>query len=204
MKPLFTLYIILAVLLVSSNISAQHPVNRPDRTDGREQHRVSVNNHPRHREQASKAELVAKVRRLEKRYERYLSYRDREELQRDVDEILMLIDELVADEIYFAPQPISVSEFMRLKENISNAPFSDSKKQILAASAANHFFVIEQVIEVLDMLSFDDSKFEAIQILYPKVLDRENSYLLFNCLTFSSTKEKFDSYIREFESGGAF
>jgi hypothetical protein len=93
--------------------------------------------------------------------------------------------------------PISVIEFSQLTESIDGNAFDQDKKKIVRTSSMSNYFLIDQVIKIVAKFSFDKDKLEVIQILYPRILDLDKNYLLYNCFTFSDSKNKLEQFIEE-------
>ncbi len=197
MKTIYILTLAFIFCLGSITLSAQHTKERPDNLENQIQHNQPAPDNRHHERKITKKELVSRIKNLEETYSEHLNYWDKQEMQKEIDEILYLVDELLPDEKIPVIQPMNDVEFNLLKRNVTEASFADNKKQIVTASAVNHFFVVIQLIELLNIFPFDDNKLEIIQVVYPKILDPGNKYLLYNCLIFSSSKEKLDKIIQD-------
>ena len=81
------------------------------------------------------------------------------------------------------------SQFTSFKQAVSSASFSDDKKQIIQSAAYNNSFLVSQVVEIMRIMSFDDDKVDAASTLYPSVCDKNNWYMVYNELSFSSSKD---------------
>jgi hypothetical protein len=57
-------------------------------------------------------------------------------------------------------------------------------------AAQTNWFAAAQVASVMDLISFDDGKIDAAVAMWPRLTDPENSFVIFNKLTFESSKEK--------------
>jgi hypothetical protein len=90
---------------------------------------------------------------------------------------------------------LSPGEFNILKKETDQA-FPDSEKQlVIAKKAIQYYFTVDQVILLLEKFSFDKSKIALIDLIYPKIVDKEMSYRLFDTLTFSSSKDELRKVI---------
>lgn len=98
--------------------------------------------------------------------------------------------------------PIEAQDFEDLVKTVDQAPFARDKKIVVRASAANHFFLIDQVVRLASKFPFDDDRLEVIEAMYPKVLDQDKNYLLYNCFTFSDAKNKLEKFINDFNAKG--
>jgi hypothetical protein len=55
--------------------------------------------------------------------------------------------------------------------------------------------MVDQVIRLASKFSFDNDKLEVVEMLYPKIIDLNKNYLLYNCFTFSDAKNKLEKFI---------
>lgn len=93
--------------------------------------------------------------------------------------------------------PISMQEFDQLLGAVEQSSFDQDKKKIVKTSSNNNYFLVEQVIKLTSKFSFDKDKLDVIEILYPRVLDLDKNYLLYNCFTFSDSKGKLEKFMEE-------
>ena len=80
-------------------------------------------------------------------------------------------------------------DFANLKNSISNASFKDDRLRIIQSAAPYNTFWVSQVVEILNLMSFDDEKIDAAVILYNSVCDVNNWYQVYNAFSFSSSKD---------------
>ena len=88
------------------------------------------------------------------------------------------------------PAPMRAAAFAQLLETIGEASFDKDKVEVVRHAAQTNWFLASQVASVMDLLSFDDGKIDAAAAMWPKITDPENSFVIFNKLTFDSSKEK--------------
>jgi hypothetical protein len=94
--------------------------------------------------------------------------------------------------------PMSPPEFDQLMEAVQHSAFDQDKKKVIRTASVNNFFMIDQVIKMASKCAFDKDRLEIIQILYPRILDLDKNYLLYNCFTFSDSKNKLEQFIRDY------
>lgn len=92
--------------------------------------------------------------------------------------------------------PISESSLQTLIQDLREEPFSDDQLRLLRTAADKHHFTVDQVLRILPVFTFEDDRVEAVRILWPKVLDKENGHRLYSAFTFSDSKEKVEQIIR--------
>ena len=57
------------------------------------------------------------------------------------------------------------------------------------------YFTTQQIVQMVNVLSFDDNRLELAKAAYDSCVDRENYYKVVDAMTYSSTKEKLRDYI---------
>jgi len=85
---------------------------------------------------------------------------------------------------------MSPYKFNAFLSQLDSESFSEDKLNLLKVVASNNYFTVEQLSAIMDRFPMDEDKIKAVEILYPRVIDPENSYLLLNKVTFSKSKER--------------
>ncbi|KFE62933.1 DUF4476 domain-containing protein [Hyalangium minutum] len=91
--------------------------------------------------------------------------------------------------------PISEPQLQNLMQAIQKESFGDGKLRVLEAAAPTQYFLVPQVMKVLQKFSFGEDKLDAVRLLWPRVLDRENSYQLYQSFSFPAEKEELKKII---------
>ncbi|MFZ1518198.1 MAG: DUF4476 domain-containing protein, partial [Ignavibacteriaceae bacterium] len=76
--------------------------------------------------------------------------------------------------------------------------FDSDKIGIITIAADYHYFLVEQVLELVDLFIMSDSKIEVVKITYPNVIDKNNSHRIISAFTFSSDKEEVKKIINSY------
>lgn len=92
-------------------------------------------------------------------------------------------------------QPISEGQLQNLLNAIAKESFGDGKVRVVEAAAPTQFFLVSQVQRILTKFSFGDDKLDAMRALWPRVLDRENSYNLYSSFNFQGEKDQLKQII---------
>lgn len=92
-------------------------------------------------------------------------------------------------------QPIADGRLRRLTEALAREPFPREKLTVLREAAAHDNFLVGQTRALLEQFSFANDRLEAVRILWPRVLDRNNSFQLYEAFQFSSDKQKLRQII---------
>lgn len=88
------------------------------------------------------------------------------------------------------PQPMSPDAFNALVNALDNESFESNKLGVVASAAQGNFFLTSQIAKVMDLFSFSDGKVQSAVTMWARVLDPQNSFVLYDKLTFSSDKDK--------------
>jgi hypothetical protein len=94
--------------------------------------------------------------------------------------------------------PIAEDQLQNLLRAVSKEPFGDGKLRVLELAAPSQYFTVAQVQRILQKFSFGEDKLKAVQVLWPRVLDRQNAYQLEQSFAHSSEKEQ----LRRILNGG--
>jgi hypothetical protein len=144
----------------------------------------------------TKQEILDEINEISHVISPRLNPRDRQFLERRLDEIAAKLNNL-SQQTYtaYTVYPIAENDFNLLVLTVENQKFESDKIAVIQQAAMTNYFVIAQLTRLLENFSFEDSRIKVIEIVYPAILDREHSHLLYNYLTFSSNKEKLNQII---------
>lgn len=90
-------------------------------------------------------------------------------------------------------------EFSQIMKVIKDEGFTDDQKQMAKNYIADKCLSIEQLKSIVSLFSMDDDKLEVIKYIYNYIKFPEKMYLFRTELTYSSTKEEFDQFLRSKE-----
>jgi hypothetical protein len=98
--------------------------------------------------------------------------------------------------------PVSDYNLSQIIQGYKNTTFESDRLQYIRTVASSNYFLINQIIELVNSTSYasEDTKLSVIEILYPNITDTNNNFLLYDCFTFSSSKEKLGQFIQKFEA----
>jgi sulfatase maturation enzyme AslB (radical SAM superfamily) len=152
---------------------------------------------PHHKKEEcnTKGDIMYNLEVLEKKYISQLSPYDRDRALKYIDEIYFLVKSL--DEVKyvrFYPEAMSQNKFEAMLNAYHAAHFASERTKILYSAAMRNYFTVIQVNTIIKDFHFDSDRLEVIEILYPKIIDKENMFALYNCLDFS--KDKLDKIIQ--------
>ena len=78
------------------------------------------------------------------------------------------------------------SQFSSFKSVIKNITFTSDKLEVIKAAAKSNSFTVNQVMQILNMLTFTSDKQDIAVALYDSVCDYNNWYMVYSLFTFSS------------------
>nr|WP_320057408.1 DUF4476 domain-containing protein [uncultured Bacteroides sp.] len=83
---------------------------------------------------------------------------------------------------------------------VKAAPFKSDKMDLIETAVQTSAFTIQQCKRLVELNTFDDEKIEMIQLLYPRIVDKQNFFMLLESLSFISSKDKINDFIKGYNS----
>ena len=96
-------------------------------------------------------------------------------------------------------RPVGADRFSGMMETIGDAAFSDDKVRIAKQIIRTNCLVIEQLVEILEEITFDEGQLDLAKFAYEHIYDLENYYQVYGVFSFSSSGEELDEYIQDRE-----
>lgn len=96
------------------------------------------------------------------------------------------------------PQAMASTDFELLKATIDGKTFDSDKLSILRMAMMNNHFSTNQVTQLVSLFDFESNKVTAAKVLYAKVIDKGNYYLVNNAFDFPSSSKELTEYITGF------
>lgn len=93
------------------------------------------------------------------------------------------------------PLPVDEETLASAIAHIGNESFEEDKLRIVRDLASSQYFLVAQVEKILPAFSFENTKVKIVEILAPRILDRQNGYRLYSSFTFSSNKAKVEKLL---------
>lgn len=84
--------------------------------------------------------------------------------------------------------------FQELYQKVKDKPFKDERLKILREAASQSDFTCDEIVQLMKIFNFDDERLEALAILEPTIIDRENTDRIVDSMTFISGEEKAKIY----------
>lgn len=144
--------------------------------------------------------ISANFEKLEREYLTKLSYRDYTRAKSILIDSYELLNLIPVNEENYDEQPLPISErdFQGLIESVKNEGFDSDKLSIISIAADYHYFLVDQVLELMKLFVMSDSKMEVVKTTYPNVIDKQNSHRIISSFSFSSDKEEVKKIINSY------
>lgn len=95
--------------------------------------------------------------------------------------------------------PMTSSSFRSFIAILEDESFEDTGLEILEDAADKNHFTVDQLVEIIGLFSFENNKIEACKIVYPKLIDKENSYEIYSSFQFPASKKEIRKWIEQHE-----
>ena len=92
---------------------------------------------------------------------------------------------------------ISDDKFNVLAAEVAEAAFADDRLKLLRDAAFANAFTAAQVARLLTVFPFPADRLRAVHVLWPRVVDRANSALLYESFSFQSEKDELRAILGE-------
>ncbi len=93
------------------------------------------------------------------------------------------------------PQPMNEMDFQSAKQSIANNSFDDTKLSTAKMVANGNYFTCDQVIQICQLFSFEDTKLNFAKHAYKKTVDNNSYYRVNDVFTFESSKESMNNFV---------
>lgn len=91
--------------------------------------------------------------------------------------------------------PVLPSDFNAMKNSISSKSFEDVKLKIAKQLLGSNCFSVNQIKEIMQLFSFEESKLQFAKDAYARCVDRRNYFKINDAFTFESSIEELQQYI---------
>ncbi|HSD63325.1 MAG TPA: DUF4476 domain-containing protein [Ignavibacteriaceae bacterium] len=180
-----TTFIVILTLLTAGFAFPQH--HNDDSWDDRKMPVISDNT------EKMLDRIKEKLDELDADYLTQLRPREYNKSVRELHKIYRMIEAIKNQqdvEVYPVVLPMNEPDYRSLVNSINNEAFEDNKIAVLQSSVKYNYFTVDQIIGLMDLSSFSSWKLKALELTYPFVVDKNNSFKIINSLTFSGDKEK--------------
>ena len=105
-------------------------------------------------------------------------------------------DKKPMDKRYKHPRAMRDNDFEMMVDIVKNASFGDRKIDVIRVACIGSYFSSKQCAKLLSLLSFDDNKIKALEVIAPRLVDMNNADDIVKKLSFSSSKDKAVSILQ--------
>lgn len=88
------------------------------------------------------------------------------------------------------------ASFSKLYNKIKKTNFYDNKFDLIEVASLGCYYSCAQVVRIMKIFSFDDSKMKVLSIMAPRIVDLQNATDIYRIFTFDSDKEKAANILR--------
>lgn len=85
--------------------------------------------------------------------------------------------------------------FSRFLQAVKKNSFDDDRLRMVEQQSRSVSFTAEQIKSLMKIFSFEDKRVDLAKSLYIKCVDRQNFYIVYDVLNFSSSKKELSDYI---------
>ena len=97
---------------------------------------------------------------------------------------------------YRHPRAMRDKDFEMMAGIVKNTSFDDKKIDVIRVACIGSYFSSRQCAQLLSLLSFDNNKMKALEVIAPRLVDMENADKIIKEFSFSSSKEKAVSILK--------
>lgn len=102
------------------------------------------------------------------------------------------------EEIYYAgPAVMSAQDFSTLQQMVSNASFEETRMTLIKQAIGERAVTTQQVLSLMQMMSFESTRLELAKWAYAKTIDRENYFIVNQGFSFSSSTNDLANFMAQ-------
>jgi hypothetical protein len=84
---------------------------------------------------------------------------------------------------------VTDADFDTMGKRVADATYADDQLALVKQLAASNWFSVSQVVGLMKLCSFEDTRIDVAVALYPRIVDPQNWYLVNDGFTYSSSKQ---------------
>ena len=92
-------------------------------------------------------------------------------------------------------QPVSSERFEDMMSSVEDASFAEDKVRVCKRIMKTNCLIIDNLIEMLEEITFDEDQLVLAKFAYDHIYDLENYYKVYDVFSFSSSGEELEEYI---------
>ena len=94
------------------------------------------------------------------------------------------------------PHAMRDKDFKMMVGIVEDASFDNKKIDVIRVACIGSYFSSRQCAQLLSLLSFDNNKMKALEVIAPRLVDMENADKIIKEFSFSSSKDKAVSILK--------
>ena len=88
------------------------------------------------------------------------------------------------------------ASFNILYNKVKKASFDDNKFDLIEVASLGCYYSCAQVVRIMKIFSFDDSKMKVLSMMAPRIVDLQNATDIYRIFTYDSDKENAANILR--------
>lgn len=88
------------------------------------------------------------------------------------------------------------ASFSKLYNKIKKTNFDDNKFDLIEIASLGCYYSCAQVVRIMKIFSFDDSKMKVLSMMAPRIVDLQNAIIIYQQFNFESEKQKVGEILR--------
>ena len=88
------------------------------------------------------------------------------------------------------------ASFSKLYNKIKKTSFDDNKFDLIEVASLGCYYSCAQVVRIMKIFSFDDSKMKVLSMMAPRIVDLQNAIIIYQQFNFESEKQKVGEILR--------
>ena len=88
------------------------------------------------------------------------------------------------------PDPMAPQDYQRLVTTLQAESFPKGRMRVLGQAAPHAWFTAQQAAGLLGLFTFGADRLTALRLLAPRILDRQNAYVIYSAFTFDAEKQQ--------------
>lgn len=90
--------------------------------------------------------------------------------------------------------------FESFYRSVEEKPFDSDRTGLIGTALLTSNFTSAQCRRLIDAYTFDNDKIKAMQLMYPRISDKEGFFVVIEGLTFQGDKDKVNNFVKKYHS----
>lgn len=95
-----------------------------------------------------------------------------------------------------APQPCSAPDFQNIKNIVRSQSFENDRMNVALQAIRGKRLTADQIADLAELFKFENDRVKFLKSAYSECFDKQNYYVVYRVLTFSSSKDELTRYIQ--------